>query len=432
MNGMVRAWTRLTFGVHQALSGLTTNRLRSLITILGVMIGVASVVSLVAVGEGARIAIVRQFESLGTNIIKIESHHWRVQLRLEDPADLMARVPGVAAAMPVVRATAQVRWRRGGAEYPIVGVNEYFPVIGDHTLAAGRFFSHLHVSERLRVAVVGRNVVTTLFGGRNPVGQRIYIGGQRFTVIGVLNAKGIGMAGDIDQKIVIPVTAAQRLTRSYQVNEIWVKAHDDRQAEAALVQISRIFRKKLGITDNVVAQDPYGYKEYYPGYYGGYYAPGDVRLEVPGGTGTLLSVVSLNEMVAEASKANRVMTLMLGSIAGVSLLVGGLGIMNIMLVAVTERTAEIGLRKAVGARQGDLLFQFLVEAFVLSALGGLVGLSLGYAGTGFLLRYGVEAELTWTASWVALTAALAVGVLFGAYPAYIASGLAPVEALRRQ
>ncbi|MEW6524726.1 MAG: ABC transporter permease [Bacillota bacterium] len=429
MNGIVRFWSRVAFGVQQALNGLSSNRLRSLITVLGVTIGVASVVSLVAVGEGARMAIVRQFESLGTNIIKVESHHQRARLTLDDAVDLQERVPDLVATMPVVRATAQVRWRRGGSEYSLLGVNEHFPVITDQTMAAGRFFSHLHVKERLRVAVVGRNVVTTLFQGRNPVGQRIYLGGQQFTVIGVLNAKGAGMANDVDNRIIIPVTTAQRLTRNYMVNEVWAKAQDQEHAKAALVQISRIYRNKLGITDNVAKEEDY-WK--YGEYYGGYYGPGDVRLDMPGGTGTLLSITSLNEMVEEASKANRVMTLMLGSIAGVSLLVGGLGIMNIMLVAVTERTSEIGLRKAVGARRTDLLFQFLVEAFVLSALGGLVGLSLGYTGTGFLLRYGVEAELTWTASWVALAAALGVGVVFGAYPAHVASGLAPVEALRRQ
>ncbi len=434
-----KTWTRLVFGFEQALGGLVTNRLRSFITILGVMIGVAAVVSLVAVGEGARMAIVRQFESLGTNLIKVESHHPRARLDLTDAQELEERVSSLLAASPVVRATAQVRWRRGGEEYSILGVNEKFAFIGDHTLATGRFFSHLHVQERLRVAVVGRKVVGSLFGGRNPVGQRIYIGGQRFTVIGVLEGRGVGMADDIDTRIVIPVTAAQRLTRSYAINEIWAKARDEGNAKAAVVQLSRIYRLKLGIADNVApADDPhFGPMFIYGGGYRGegYYRGGNssgARLVSLSGAGSLLSVTSMNEMVEEATKANRVMALMLASIAGVSLLVGGLGIMNIMLVAVTERTAEIGLRKAMGARQGDLLYQFLVEAFILSALGGLVGLSLGSADTGFLLRYGVEAELTLTACWVALGAALGVGVVFGAYPAYVASGLAPVEALRRQ
>ena len=431
-----KTWTRLVFGFEQALGGLASNRLRSFITILGVMIGVAAVVSLVAVGEGARMAIVRQFESLGTNLIKVESHHSRARLDRADAEELEQRVPSLLAASPVVRATAEVRWRRGGEDYSILGVNEKFAYIGDHTLAQGRFFSHLHVEERLRVAVVGRSVVGTLFNGRNPVGQRIYIGGQRFTVIGVLEGRGIGMADDIDARIIIPVTAAQRLTRSYTVNEIWVKARDQSNAKAAVVQLSRIYRLKMGITDDMDVADAFYHDITFGGGYHGGYRPGPgaagARLVSPSGGASLISVISMNEMVEEATKANRVMTLMLASIAGVSLLVGGLGIMNIMLVAVTERTAEIGLRKAMGARQGDLLYQFLVEAFILSALGGLVGLTLGFTGTGFLLRYGVEAELTLTACWVALSAALGVGVLFGAYPAYVASGLAPVDALRRQ
>jgi putative ABC transport system permease protein len=145
----------------------------------------------------------------------------------------------------------------------------------------------------------------------------------------------------------------------------------------------------------------------------------------------MLSVTSMNELVKEASQANRVMTLMLGAIAGVSLLVGGLGIMNIMLVSVTERTSEIGLRKAFGAKRGDLIFQFLVEAFLLSVFGAILGLLLGFAGCHAIGSYGIEAEVTWNACWVALASALGIGLLFGVYPAYQASGLSPVEALRQ-
>ncbi|MDQ7794003.1 MAG: ABC transporter permease [bacterium] len=433
MKGLSRLAVRAAFGLHQAMVGVWTNRLRSVITVLGVTIGVASVVSLVAIGEGARVAIVRQFESLGTNVIKIESHHWLVGLTPEDARDLELRVPTVSVAMPVVRADARVKWRRTTQEIGILGVTEAFPVVRDHPMAGGRFFSHLHVRERLRVAVVGAALVDSLFAGRNPIGQPLYVGNQRFTVIGVLAPKGVGMADDVDRKLIVPVTAAQRLTLSFRVNEIWAKAASREAVEPAVVQISRILRLQFKL-DGLAqpAADPW-----MDGYRGGYGDPyygfgSEVKLALPSGQGSAVTVTSLNELVQEANEANRVMTLMLGGIAGVSLLVGGLGIMNVMLVSVTERTTEIGLRKSLGATRANLLYQFLMEAFLLSASGGVVGLGLGYAATGILGRYGMDAVASPGGSLAALGAALAVGLIFGGYPAYLASGLAPAEALRRQ
>jgi len=420
---------RMGFGLEQAIGGVFRNRLRSVLTVLGVTIGVASVVSLVALGEGARLAIVRQFESLGTNVIKIESHHWMAGLTVDDARELVERVPTLSAAMPVVRAEAKVKWRRTVQDIGVLGVSEHFPFVRDHEVAAGRFFSHLHVRERLRVAVVGAALVDTLFEGRNPIGQRLYVGNQRFTVIGVLSSKGAGLADDIDRRLVIPVTAAQRLTQSFRVSEIWAKASSKEAVEPAVVQIGRILRSRFKVIDGGVQPDVfqgYGYKMYHDPY------TSEVRLKLPTGQGEAITVTSLNELVREANAANRVMTLMLGGIAGVSLLVGGLGIMNMMLVSVTERTTEIGLRKSLGATRGDLMYQFLLEAFLLSALGGVLGLGLGTAAAGVMGRYGMEAVVSPGGALAALAAALIVGLVFGGYPAHLASGLAPAEALRRQ
>ncbi len=426
---MTRILVRLALGFEAALWGLVGNRLRSLITILGVAIGVASIVSLVSIGEGARLAVVRQFESLGTNVIQVESHHWLARLSVEDAVDLEQRVPTISAATPVVKATARIKWRREVLNgVPLLGVDEEFPYIRDHDVVAGRFFSHLHVKERLRVCVLGYSLASSLFGGRNPVGQYLYIGEQRFKVIGVLERRGRGMAEGIDDTVVVPVTAAQRLTGSYVVNAIWVKAKSREAVDPALVQIGRIFRKKFRIGEGLEPEGQAPYKGYYRP--GPWYAQG-VQMELPGGTGPVLTVTSLNDLVRQADEANRVMILMLGAIAGVSLLVGGLGIMNIMLVSVSERTREIGLRKALGATRLDLLYQFLVEAMVLSIIGTAIGLFLGYASAEAVARYGLETVVTARASYAAVLAALGVGVLFGVYPAYVASGLSPVEALRR-
>jgi putative ABC transport system permease protein len=431
------------FGLYQAMLGVWANRLRSAITILGVTVGVASVVSLVAIGDGARAAIIRQFEAMGTNVIKIEGHHPAIRLTADDASALVERVPTLQAAVPVVRADAKVQWRRNTRDVGILGVSEHFPLVRDHPMLAGRFFSHLHVRERLRVAVVGAELATTLFEGRTPIGQRLYVGGHRFTVIGVLAPKGAGLADDVDRLLVMPVTAAQRLTLSFLVDEIWAKAVSREAVEPAVVQIGRILRRQFdleALAGEAAGSEPgprgiprdaytYGYDAH-----GTYISADGIRLsaELPGGGGPALTVTSLNELVREADEANRVMTLMLAGIASVSLLVGGLGIMNVMLVAVTERTTEIGLRKSLGATRLSLLYQFLMEAFLLSAGGGVLGLAMGFAVTGFLDARGMEAMISLSGSSAALAAAIGVGLTFGGYPAYVAAGLPPAEALRRQ
>ena len=368
---------QLRFGLSLAIGGVTMNKLRSALTLLGVMIGVASVVSLVAIGEGARMAITEQFESLGTNIIRVQSHRWDARLTITEAEELAERVPSLLAAMPVVQADAQVKWRRTSTELPLLGVTEDFPVIRDHQVLAGRFISHLDVQERLRVAVVGYGLVDQLFGGRDPLGEAVYLGGQRFTVVGVMAPKGAGMAGGIDGQIIVPVTAAQRLTKSTRVSEIWAKARDKSTTHLAMVQVSRYFRHKFNIQDpeEGASEDPYGYY-YYPRYYGS----SGVELQLgQGGAGVpAITVTSVNELVQEANAAQRVMTLMLGGIAGVSLLVSGLGIMNIMLISVAERSREIGLRKAVGAHTWHLVYQFLLEALICAWRAGYWG--WGWAG----------------------------------------------------
>lgn len=444
--GLRSTLVRLAFAVQLAVDGVVANRLRSLLALLGVTVGAASVVAMVGVGEGARLAIVRQFESLGAHVIRVEVHSPAVFLTVEDARELVERVPTLERAMPVLRARGQVKFRRTVLQdVAILGVDEDFPAIRQHGLAAGRFFSSLHVEHRTRVAVVGYNLTRTLFGGRNPVGQVITIGSERFTVVGVLAPKGARLGEGVDDQILIPVTAAQRLVGSYRINAIWAKARGRAEADAAVAQISRILRRKFQLAGPVeggqqaAGPGAAGMTAMPPG--GPWFGEGGamtlVRPEPPkpaygaDGRPLAVSVTNLNELMDAATRANRVMTLLLGGIASVSLLVGGLGIMNVMLVAVSERTAEIGLRKAVGARRDDLLTQFVLESLLISAAGAGLGLVLGVLGAGLLGRYGLEAVVTPAAVWVSLSVALGVGVLFGAYPAWVASGLQPVEALRR-
>lgn len=441
-------WTRFWFSAQMAGHGVLAKPLRSALTILGVAIGVASVVSLMGIGEGARQSVVRQFESLGSDVVVIKALEAKVEFQPEEAAELVERVQGLHQATPVVQAKAPMRWRRARGTADLVGVNEQFPEVRDHPLVSGHFFTKLHVEQRSSVAVLGYNIGAGLLGGRNPVGQTFTLDNTTFRIVGVLAPKGAGQGEGIDDKILIPYTTAQRIAKKKTVEEIWAKAGSAQEADLAVVQLGRIFRRKLGLDQSAPTPVLSG---------GEAGAVAEVSAEpgmammgkemvaervdsssqqqqqTPGlATGQdLITITNLNQMVNEADKANRVMTLLLGGIAAVSLLVGGLGIMNIMLVAVTERTSEIGVRRALGAKQGDLLVQFLLEALYLSGIGAIAGVAAGIWGVNVFARYGFETVISLQAIEIASGVALASGLLFGVYPAISASSVPPVEALRR-
>lgn len=435
---LVRFW----FSAQMAGHGVMAKPLRSGLTILGVTIGVASVVSLMAVGEGARQAVLQQFRSLGTNVVVVRSEDPSIQFRPEEARELVERVRTLTVATPVVETQAVIRWRRSRGQMRILGVNEDFPVIRDHALVSGHFFTKWHVLQRSPVAVLGYNIGVGLMHGRNPVGQTFTMGGHSFRIVGVLAPKGEGAGDDIDDKILIPYTTALQIANKRTVTEIWGKAGSARDADLAVVQLGRIFRRRLGLDQSAPTPVPPGGSPGEVGKPGGKAPgpppgkepggpPGEPANPVLGGGKTLVTITNLNRLVKEADKANRVMTLLLGGIAAVSLLVGGLGIMNIMLVAVTERTEEIGVRRALGAKQGDLLAQFLLEALILSGVGAIVGVAAGVWGAGLFKHWGLVTTISLQAIEVAAGVALGTGLLFGVYPAYAASSVPPVEALRR-
>ncbi|MCG1011355.1 ABC transporter permease [Tepidanaerobacter sp. GT38] len=433
--------TRLWFAARMAAHGILAQPLRSALTILGVAIGVTCVVSLMGIGEGARQAVVAQFESLGSNVIVIKANDPSVEFDPDEVPDLVERVDGMDMATPVVHTNAVMRWRRARGTVDIIGVNSKFPEIRDNDLIAGHFFTELHVSQRSPVVVLGYNMGTGLMGGRNPVGQVISLNGMTFRIVGVLAPKGPGKADDIDNKIVIPYTTALRIAEKKTVAEIWGKAETPQKADLAVVQLGRIFKRKLGLDQSAPTTVPGGQDQDM--------ASEDVIHEkaemaeavpinssknnpiIPGGE-SLITITNLNQLVQEADQANRVMTLLLGGIAAVSLLVGGLGIMNIMLVAVTERTQEIGVRRALGAKQFDLLVQFLLEALYVSGIGAIAGTAGGIWGLNAFARHGFETAISFDAIKIAVVVALSSGLLFGIYPAVSASSVPPIEALRRQ
>lgn len=433
---MIRFW----FTAQMAARGILSNPLRSGLTILGVTIGVASVISLMSIGEGARQAVVSQFKSLGTNVITIEALDPIAEFDPDLAEELLDRVEVLKMATPVVNTEEIMQWRRDRHKADILGVNEQFPEIRDHNLLTGRFFTKLHVENRSPVVVLGYNVAIQLAGGRNPVGQTLTIKGRSFQILGVLEPKGEGMAEGIDNRIVIPYSTAQQIANKRTVEAIWGKADTNQDVQLAQAQLGRIISREMGFggpkltppqqsEEGGMPGQPVPEMPVEPG------APGEGEKEeedlLAAKPEDLIAITNLNQLVKEVDQANQIMTLLLGGIAAVSLLVGGLGIMNIMLVSVTERTKEIGVRRAIGAKQSDLLIQFILEALYLSAIGAIAGIVIGIWGTNMFAQYGFETAISMQAIKIAITVALGCGLVFGVYPAITASSVPPVEALRR-
>ncbi len=434
---------RLKFSALMAFDGIKSNLLRTFLTVLGISIGVAAVISLMGIGEGARRSIVSQFESLGENVIVIKSNAENVTFESEEAEEIPERVTGIEYATPVVYTEeTPVRWRRDESKMNIVGVNQNYPEIKDHPVMTGNFFTSLHVKQRSPVAVLGYNVANNLLNGRSPVGQSIKINGINYLIVGVLSEKGEGKGDGIDDKIVIPYTSAMKIANTKEILEIWAKSNSAEDAELAMVQLGRIYKRKVGMGNDIRPDNGQGQE----GQSGGEAVveepaepmpePG---METPEKDENVfekgeepLTITSLNNLVKEADQANRIMTVLLGGIAAVSLLVGGIGIMNIMLVAVTERTSEIGVRRALGAKKEDLLIQFLLEAVYVSIIGCIAGLVIGAWAVHIVSNYGLAAVVSFDSVKIAVFVALSSGLLFGVYPAINASSLTPVEALKRQ
>jgi putative ABC transport system permease protein len=380
-----------------AFNGLRANKMRSFLTMLGVIIGVGAVIALVSVGTGASQEVTTQVEALGSNLVIVMPASARGRdLRVEDAVTIEERVAGVAHAVPSLRESATVIWTGRSIDTDVVGTTEFLPEVQSHPVGQGRFLSGQDVLYRRFVAVLGATARNNLFGLRDPMGQEIYISGYPFTIIGVMAEKGEGglFTPDPDDRVLIPVTTAQRLLGTNKIGSIYVSVNQGANADLVTNHIQRIFEVRFGDADAV-------------------------------------QVFSQQQILAAVGSVTGILTMLLGAIAGISLLVGGIGIMNIMLVSVTERTREIGVRKAVGARSRDILAQFLVESVIISLVGGAIGIALGMLGSAAISRLGNVPSVV-SLSWVAIAFgfAAAVGVFFGIYPAMQASRLDPIEALR--
>ena len=406
-----------------ALTSLASNKLRASLTLLGIVIGITAVIVLISLGRGVQASITSQFEGLGANLITVTPGSTDGgfgaffgeggdvnTLTLSDSEALLDPVaaPSVAAVAPTIDTGARVVYGNQNDRAQVLGVTQAYKDVRNYTVATGEFISDIHVRDGATVTVLGASISESLFGLRNPVGQTVKLNGRPFTIIGVLEKQEGSFFGFLDQNLMVPLTTANdRLvgdrtsTGEIPVNTINVQAASVDAIDSAKQEIASILRLRHRIT----------------------------------GTDDF-TITAQKDAIEAINDATGVFVVFLGSIAAISLLVGGIGIMNIMFVTVTERTREIGIRKAMGAKRRDVLFQFLTEASLLSFGGGLVGFTLGsmisLALNGQALGDGVTLDISigWDITALAVLVSVGIGLFFGIYPAMRAARLHPIEALR--
>jgi len=406
--------TRLLASLRIALRALMVNKLRSALTMLGIIIGVGAVIAMIAVGSGAKKRIAEQIASMGSNLLIVMSGSstsggFRFgagtvpTLTVDDAKAIQNEIPAVRYTAPSITGVVQVVFGNQNWSTVAFGTTPEMLDIREWSLSSGRVFTQQDVDGATKVCILGKTVAENLFGGTDPVGQIVRIKKVPFVVVGVLSPKGQSTWGqDQDDTIFVPLTAAQKRLFGMQfpgmVRSISVQAREPELMKEAEDQITDLLRQRHRIQPNQEND---------------------------------FSVRNLAEVMSSQEESARVMSLLLGAIASISLIVGGIGIMNIMLVSVTERTREIGIRIAVGAKGRDILLQFLIESLVLSLIGGMMGIGLGVAGTLVLATFTQWPTLfSMEAILLAFIFSGSVGVFFGFYPARKASLLNPIEALR--
>jgi putative ABC transport system permease protein len=397
--------------LRTAWGGIASNKLRSGLTILGMTIGVASVIVLIAVGNGSSKAVQSRIQSLGTNVLIVLAGGLRggarasaaasVSLTRADAQALQdkAQAPDVQSAAPVVNA-ASTKLVYGSSSYePSSFLGTTAPYVKAHSyhVAEGESLTEAEVAKHQRVALIGQTVEEELFGGTSPVGQTIKVDGNNFTVVGLLASKGSNGATNEDDVVMAPITTVQDSLTGYgAIDSITVEGTSEATLDSAEAEVTQILEERHRIKNTAE-----------PGF----------------------QVLNQGSLLETSSSTSNVFTTLLGEVAAISLLVGGIGVMNIMLVSVTERTREIGIRKAIGARRSDILTQFLAEALLVALFGGLLGVALGIVGSQFEIA-GVQPEIATYSIFLAFGAAALSGLFFGTYPAARAASLRPIEALR--
>ena len=383
-----------------AVKAIAGNKMRSFLTILGVVIGVVAIVVLVSIGQGANSSVVESIEGMGTNLITANINARRMNPIDLDSLNELAQNEAISYVAPIASVSGTVK--AGTTTYDdgvVQGTTPGYESIRNWTVAEGRFLQQPDIDNRSFVAVIGSEAATEMYGTTHAVGETFSLNGYTITVVGVLEAVGSSASGSNDNQILIPFTLAQRLSNQTSISSFYVSAASSAQVEQAQAAVESYLEK--------------AFKNY------------NTR-----SFGTQYSVFNQTEMLSTLNETTNTLTLMLGGIAAISLLVGGIGIMNIMLVSVSERTREIGIRKAIGAARGNILMQFLIESLVVSLMGGLLGLAISVAAVKALAPV-LQMTLTIpvNVAWMAIAFSVFIGVVFGMYPANKASKLRPIEAL---
>lgn len=396
--------------IMTALTALRSNRLRSLLTMLGIIIGVGAVIAMVAIGEGSRRRINERLKNLGTNLLIVRpgaqsmgrtvlAAGSSITLKLEDAAAIKARSELVQDYSPELSRNSQIKYENKNVNSSVIGALTSYPHVRSFSIAKGRFFNEEELRARSKVAVIGQTVADALFERTSPIGQIIKINSQNFYVIGLFQKKGASGNQDQDDQIVIPLTTAQlRLFGLDYVNSIAVMAKDNVPLEEVTFDIERTLRRQHRLRSDQEND---------------------------------FNIRNMSDIVSTAQETSATLSLLLASIAAISLIVGGIGIMNIMVVSVTERTKEIGIRKAIGAKRRDILAQFLIEALVICLLGGFIGIASGI-GTALFLESNAGWTIAITTDSIVLSFGLsiAIGIFFGFYPAMKAANSNVIDSLR--
>ena len=388
-----------------AVKAIAGNKMRSFLTILGVVIGVVAIVVLVSIGQGANSSVVESIEGMGTNLITANINARRMNPIDLDSLNELAQNEAISYVAPISSVSGTVK--AGTTTYDdgvVQGTTPGYESIRNWTVAEGRFLQQPDIDNRSFVAVIGSEAATEMYGTTHAVGETFSLNGYTLTVVGVLEAVGSSASGSNDNQILIPFTLAQRLSNQTSISSFYVSAASSAQVEQAQAAVESYLEK---------AFENYNTRSF----------------------GTQYSVFNQTEMLSTLSETTNTLTLMLGGIAAISLLVGGIGIMNIMLVTVTERTREIGIRKAIGAERKSIITQFLIEAAVICSIGGLIGIGIGCVGTLVAGKLLLNETAMLPSPFITMGAFLfsvVLGVIFGMYPAIKASGLQPVVALRAE
>lgn len=390
-----------------AVGSLVSSKMRSFLAMLGIIIGVGAVISMLALGAGAQKQVMQRVQDMGSNLLSIRPAHQRSggvagtkqNLTLEDAQAIVKKIDNVQEVAPIVRGNSQIKYYNENVPASIIGSATTYFSTRNNTVTKGRVFTESEVGCSARVAVIGPDLAELLFIDVNPVGETVKIKNISFRIVGVLKEKGEGNRDNTDEAMIVPYTVAmKRLFGEIRLNDIDVCVKEGKNMSFVEAELLALFRKRHRIaTDD----------------------DDDIR------------VFNQEELIETASNVGQTFSMLLGGIASISLFVGGIGIMNIMLVTVTERTREIGVRKAVGARNQHILLQFLLESIIISGLGGLCGIAAGYGiayGIGNMTAFTPVVEMK--AVLLSLSVSVTVGVFFGYYPAQRAAQLDPIIALR--